>query len=183
MERSIKDAPTLYMFCSQFCRVLEKHVKYIIVSGFVAIASGRIRGTEDIDVIIQKISEEVFTLLHRDLVKAGFVCIQSDDPTVIYDYFVNKDSVRYTWKDRPVPEMEIKFTKDALDNLQLETRQKIKKTNLDVWFSSIAFNIAFKEEYLKSDKDLEDAIFLRKLYSVDEKEIEKVKQLIRRYRL
>ena len=34
----------------------------------------------------------------------------------------------------------------------------------NIWFSSIESNIAFKEEYLKSDKDLEDAEHLRIIY-------------------
>ena len=37
-------------------------------------------------------------------------------------------------------------------------------TKLDVYFSSIESNIAIKEEYLKSDKDLEDAEHLRIIY-------------------
>ena len=61
--------------------------------------------------------------------------------------------------------MEIKFAKDMLDNIQLQTKEKIPLTGLDVWFSSIAMNIAFKEEYLKSDKDMEDARHLRMVYS------------------
>ncbi len=54
-----------------------------------------------------------------------------------------------------------------------------------MWFSNININIAFKEEYLKSPKDMEDAKHLRIVYSemVDEEEITNVKQLIRRIRL
>ncbi len=46
-------------------------------------------------------------------------------------------------------------------------------------------NIAFKEEYLKSDKDLEDAKHLRIVYDkeVDESEIRKIKGMIRKMRL
>ncbi len=53
------------------------------------------------------------------------------------------------------------------------------------WFSSIAMNIAFKEEYLKSDKDMEDARHLRVVYSdkINEKEINEIKKLIKKIRL
>lgn len=46
-------------------------------------------------------------------------------------------------------------------------------------------NIAFKEELLKSDKDIEDAKHLRIIYGdkIDEKEIEKRKKEIRKLRL
>ena len=53
MEREIRDRNILDTFCTEFCDIVEKHCKYIIVSGFVAIASGRTRGTEDIDMIIE----------------------------------------------------------------------------------------------------------------------------------
>ncbi len=114
----------------------------------------------------------------------GFVCIQADDAEEVYSY-LGEDSARYTRKDQPLPEMEIKFARDALDEYQLATRTKIKLTGLDVWFSSVNMNIAFKEEYLKAEKDLEDAQHLRLVFkeSVDEDEITKIKAMIRRMRL
>ena len=78
--------------------------------------------------------------------------------------------------------MEIKLAKDELDNYQLATRTKLKLTGLDVWFSTIEMNIAFKEEYLKSPKDLEDARHLRIVYEVNEDEINKIKKLIKKLR-
>jgi len=46
-------------------------------------------------------------------------------------------------------------------------------------------NVAFKEEYLKSDKDIEDAKHLRVIFRelVDENEVQKIKRLIRELRL
>lgn len=172
-------------FCTQFCAILEKHVDYIVVSGFVAIASGRARGTEDIDVIIKMIGKEKFAALHDELTHAGFVAMQSDNVDVLYDYLTENTSIRYTLKNQMIPQMELKFAKDALDDYQFQTRQKLPLTGLDIWFSSVNVNIAFKEELLKSDKDIEDSRHLRIVYSeiVDEKEIEKVKKMIRRHRL
>ncbi|MDD5616819.1 MAG: hypothetical protein PHH85_11540 [Candidatus Methanoperedens sp.] len=50
---------------------------------------------------------------------------------------------------------------------------------------SIEMNIAFKEELLKSEKDIDDAKHLRIIYSdvLDENEINKIKKEIRRVRL
>ncbi|MCX6706718.1 MAG: hypothetical protein NT001_01095, partial [Candidatus Woesearchaeota archaeon] len=78
MKREIESRTILDKFAKDFADVVEKHAKYIIVSGFVAIAHGRSRGTEDIDMIIERISKEEFVKLHKDLVKNGFVCMQSD---------------------------------------------------------------------------------------------------------
>ncbi|OGJ12829.1 hypothetical protein A3K82_00745 [Candidatus Pacearchaeota archaeon RBG_19FT_COMBO_34_9] len=185
MKRGIGDRTILDDFVEDFCNVVEKHVKYIVCSGFVAISHGRSRATEDIDMIIEKIPEERFIKFHNDLVKSGFECMQSSNPKEIYeDYLINGDSVRYTRKNEFLPEMEIKFTKDELDEEQIKSRRKIPFTKLDIYFSSIESNIAFKEEYLKAEKDLEDAKHLRIIYEgkIDENEINKIKERIRRFR-
>lgn len=186
MKRGVEDKTILEKAAEEFAIVLEKHTKYIIVSGFVAIAHGRSRGTEDIDFIIERVSREKFILIHKSLSEVGFECIQSDDATEIYDdYLKDNISVRYVKKGSFVPEMELKLAKDHLDFYQLKTRKKLPLTGLDLYFSSIEMNIAFKEELLKSDKDLADAKHLRILYEgkIDGNEIEKIKDDIRRLRL
>ena len=185
MERAISDKNILDKFVIDFTKIAEKYVKYIIVSGFVSISHGRTRGTEDIDMIIEKISLDKFKSLHFELEKNNFECMQSSKAEDIYDYLARKDSVRYIRKGEFLPEMENKFAKDELDLLQLSTRQKLPLSGLDVWFSSIEMNIAFKEELLKSDKDLEDAKHLRIIYEdkINESFIKDIKKMIRKYRL
>ncbi|MBI4147612.1 hypothetical protein HY494_03090 [Candidatus Woesearchaeota archaeon] len=185
MQRQIKDRNILDRFCEEFCVVVEKYCKYIVVSGFLAIASGRTRGTEDIDMIIERLSFDKFKLLFNDLTKTGFVCMQSSHAEEVYSYLKDNISVRFTWKNKELPEMEIKFAKDLLDEYQLKNRVRLDLTGLDIWFSNVNVNIAFKEELLKSPKDLEDARHLRIVYAeqVNEKEIQSVKQLIKRFRL
>lgn len=185
MERVINDLNLLSRFCNEFCKIIEKYCDYIVVSGFVAIASGRTRGTEDIDLIMKRVDLNKWKIIFDSLYDNGFICMQSNDYKEIYNYLNDNASVRFTWKDKPLPEMEIKFSKDLLDEYQLKTKVKLSLTGLDVWFSNINVNIAFKEELLKSPKDLEDARHLRIVFEeiVDEKEIRKVKELIRRSRL
>ncbi|MBN1503052.1 hypothetical protein JW930_05900 [Candidatus Woesearchaeota archaeon] len=182
--RDMSDKNILDEFCIKFCSIVEKHCKYIIVSGFVAISSGRVRATEDIDMIIERLSFEKYKQLHDDLVKAGFVCMQSGKAEESYGYLKGSLAIRYTIKDKPLPNMEVKFAKDELDTYQINTRKKLPLTGLDVWFSSINMNIAFKEELLKSDKDMKDAEHLRKIYpeKVEENEIHKIKKMIKRLR-
>ena len=187
MERKISDKNVLERFAEEFCSVIEKHCRYLVCSGFVAIASGRTRGTEDIDMIIERLSEEKFILLHNELVTAGFECVQSSDSKELYEYLVNNEGLRYVWAGRDLfpPEMEVHFSKDRLDDFQLETRQKIEFVGVDIWFSSIDMNIAFKEELLKSDKDIEDANHLRRVYkdSISEQNINKIKLMIQEFRM
>ena len=62
---------------------------------------GRTRATEDIDLIIEKIDQKKFQKLHAGLISSDFVCMQ-------YDYLISKIAVRYTRRDLPLPEMEMK---------------------------------------------------------------------------
>ena len=184
--REISDQNILKEFCEKFCKIVDMHCKYIIVSGYLVIASGRSRATQDIDMIIQKIPKQAFVTLHHDLIKEGFNCIQGDNPEEIYDlYLAENTSIRYIYHNEFLPEMEVKLAKDLLDNIQLQTRVKIPLTNVDVWFGSIEMNIAFKEEYLKSEKDLEDARHLRIVFKeeINEKNINSLKKMIREIRL
>ena len=135
---------------------------------------------------IERINKQKFVLLHNKLEKANFECMQSDDPNIIFDDYLNTNlSVRYIKKNNPIPEIELKFAKDSLDNYQLKTRKKLPLTGLNLYFSSIEMNIAFKEELLKSEKDMEDAKHLRIVYAdkLDESEINKIKKEIKRLRL
>jgi len=186
-ERKVDDKTILDKFVEDFCSIIDKYARYIVCSGFVAISHGRTRGTEDIDMIVEKIPKERFLQLHNDLIKNRFICMQSDNPEDIYNKYLEKGaSVRYVWnKEGFFPEMEIKFPKDELDLEQLNERIKLPLTGLEIYFSSIESNIAFKEEYLRSDKDIEDAKHLRIIYSdkIDESKINKIKDKIRRSRL
>ena len=186
MKRDIEDKTILDEFLEDFAKIVEKHAKYAVVGGFVAIAHGRSRGTEDIDMIIEKLPKERFIALHNELIMARFECMQSENPEIIYDdYLKEGSSVRYIRKGSFLPELELKLAKDALDEYSLKTRTKIKETGLDVYFASIEMNIAFKEELLKTEKDLEDARHLRIIYAnnINEEEIESIKKRIRVLRL
>ena len=172
-------------FVEEFTKILENHCRYVIVSGYVAISHGRSRGTEDVDVIIDNLSEKEFTLLHEDLLDSGFECIQNTTPKRLYaDYLSDDTGIRYVKKGTLVPDMELKFAKDELDEYQLEKRVKLPLTGTEFYFSTIEANIAFKEELLKSGKDLEDAQHLRIIYGekLDETEVEKIKEMIREQR-
>lgn len=188
MKRNIDNKTILDKFTEEFCAIVERYCKYIICSGFVAIAHGRSRGTEDIDMIIEKIPKEIFFKLHEDLVKNNFVCVQSDDVEDLFSTYLSKGiSIRYVWKSDGhfPPEMEVKFAKDELDEEQIRNRVKLPLTGLDVYFSTIEFNIAFKEELLKTEKDMEDARHLRIIYKekIDENEIKRIKEEIKNRRL
>ncbi len=185
-SRNVEDRTLLDGFVEDIAGIIDKHCRYVIVSGFVAISHGRSRGTEDIDMIIERINKEQFSKLHRDMIKSGFECVQPGDPEYLYDaYLLDDTSIRYVRKGSFVPELELKLAKDKIDELQLKNRCKLPLTGLDVYFSTIETNIAFKEEFLKSPKDMEDARHLRIIYAekINEKEIDRIKEMIRALRL
>ena len=180
MIREIDNRSILDKFCEEFCHIIDNYCKYIVVSGFVAIASGRTRGTEDIDMIIERLDLDKFTEIFNVLTENGFTCMQSSRAEDVYEYLEDNTSVRFTWQDQPIPEMEVKFAKDVIDEYQLQNRVKLELTGLDVWFSDINTNVAFKEEFLKSPKDMEDARYLRVAYKevINEEIINNVKRMI-----
>lgn len=178
----VSDFNLLNKFTSDFCEIIEKHCKYVVVSGFLAISSGRSRGTEDIDIIVPELSIEEFKDLHQDLSKKfSLLHLEGLEIEEIYDYL--KDSnIRYVYKNTVIPNMEFKFAKTILDKDNLEKRKKIELTNTNIFFAPLECAIIYKEEYLKSQKDLEDARHLRKVYleELDEKELTRYKLLIKK---
>jgi len=181
----LSDKNILDEFTANFCAIVEKHCKYVVVSGFFAISSGRSRGTEDIDIIIEKLTFDTFRELHVNLKQKGFDCIQTHDIKEIYDYLKDKLSVRYIYRHKDLPNMELKMARDKLDEIQIKNRKKYGLTGQDLWFAEIEMFLAFKEELLKSKKDIEDATHIREVYSdeINKSKINKYKELIQRYRL
>jgi len=182
MDREISDRGILNKFTEDFCGIVDRFARYIVVSGFVAISHGRSRGTEDVDIMIERLSFLKFKELHEALILAGFECLYPLKVEDIYEHLSGKLNARYSWKGVELPNMEVKFAKDSLDDEQFENRAKIGFTDVDVFFPKIEESIAFKEEHLGSDKDMEDAKHLRLIYvgRLDEDYIENYKRKIRR---
>ena len=62
-----------------FVTILEKHVSYVLISGYVAILFGRTRTTEDVDFFISSMSQKEFDVLYADLLQHGFWALNTDD--------------------------------------------------------------------------------------------------------
>lgn len=178
---STDDSVLLDKFTIDFCKIVEKHCSYVIVSGYLAISSGRVRGTEDIDIILPKLSIDEFKELHKDLLsKFSILTVEDDDIDTAYGYLIDSN-LRYVYKDSVVPNMEVKFAKNIIDVDNLQNRIKIPLTGLDIYFAPIECAILYKEQYLGSEKDLEDARHLRKVFTeeISETKINKYKELIK----
>jgi len=107
----VSDRSILDNFTIDFITILQKYSEYMVVSGFLAIASGRTRGTEDIDLIVKKMSLGIFKKFFNDLYSNNFECIQDDDPKDIYNlYLKNNETIRFVRKGTFAPDMEFKFS-------------------------------------------------------------------------
>lgn len=148
-------------FVIRFIKILEKHTPYVIVSGYVAILLGRERGTDDIDIIIPKITKEKLSLINDDLLKYGYWCLNSSEIDEMYSLLASKHSIRYAIEPSISPNVEIKFSKDFYDDMSLKEPLLVKFDGEQLKISYLELQVAFKEEVLKSNKDMEDARHIR----------------------
>ncbi|MBU1204222.1 MAG: hypothetical protein KKG60_04105 [Nanoarchaeota archaeon] len=158
-----KELNELDKFVLDFCRILEKHTKYMIVSGYVIILFGRSRGTEDVDVFIKEMKKQDFNKLFEELEDKGYECINTSKRDAFEE--LNEDiPLRFAKKNQFVPNIEIKLAKRPLDIHFLEKPLRVILSEGELRISFIEPQIAFKEVCLGSKKDIEDAYYLRKVF-------------------
>ncbi len=148
-----------------FIRILNKEkIGHVLVSGYISILFGRSRSSEDIDLISKKISRKKFTTLWKSLSK-NFECITADNPKNAYENYLMKHSaLRFSRKGTFIPNMEFKFPKMDLDNWVIEnSKQVILNRKFHIRTSPIELQISYKL-FLGSEKDIEDARYLYKLF-------------------
>lgn len=151
-------------FVLDFIRILEKHAKYVIVSGYVAILFGRSRGTEDIDMFIGRLGKQKIGIFYEELLQNSYYCLNSDDLDDIFQILEENMAVRFAKKNTVTPNFEIKFTKDSLQKESLENPLKVLLPSGNLLVSSLEQQIMYKKYCLGSDKDLEDAQHLEKVF-------------------
>ncbi len=163
IERGLNE---LDKFVKKFLDVLKKHSDYLIVSGFVSIATGRTRGTEDVDILVPIMERKKFYELYKELQKK-FWCYQGERPEELYNYIQNKESLRFARKNEMFPNMEfVPIDKSRkLKFFEFSNPQKIKIKNFEFKIPPLEFEILYKELILKGDKDIADAKHLRTFFS------------------
>ena len=160
IDRVLSD---LDKFTIDFTNILKKHTKYVIVSGYVAILLGRARASEDVDILIPRIDFSTFKNLYSNIRKNNFYCLNAEDKKTVYSYLEDNLAVRFAKKDTMIPNIEMKWAKHAFDKLALENTIDVLMKNETLCISNLELQIAFKEEVLKSLKDLEDAEHIKEV--------------------
>ncbi|MBU0457590.1 MAG: hypothetical protein ABH824_06555 [Nanoarchaeota archaeon] len=183
-ERTIglgRELSDLDNFVLKFTDILQKHISYVLISGYVAIIFGRSRTTEDVDLFIERLSKEHFINLYDDLIKNGFWTINTDDVDELYSMLNDNLAIRFAEKNKSIPNIEMKFIKDTLDRLALNDKIKVVTKKGELWVSNIEMQIAYKKYVLASDKDKEDALHLQNVFNISEEKINKYKVLLKQY--
>lgn len=151
-------------FVIDFVKLLSSmKIKYIVVSGYVAILFGRSRGTEDIDIFIEDIGSAPFYKFVRKLEQQRLWVLNTSSRNLAYKMLKNGDAIRIAEKNKAIPNIEIKIAKTREDKRLLESPLTAIINNNELFISPIENQIAFKL-YLGSEKDVEDAVFLYELF-------------------
>ena len=168
-------------FAFRFCSILEKHTKYVIISGYVAILFGRSRATEDVDMFIQQIDKKQFNGLFKELKKNGFECITASMKQA-FENLSEDMPIRFAVGKIFIPNMEVKFARKLVDVKSLTENLRVITSFGHVYVSYIEPQIAFKRVCLGSDKDLEDARHLEKVFEgkIDKEKIKNYQTLFSR---
>lgn len=150
-------------FVFKVAGIIEKHTKYVIVSGYIPILFGRSRGTEDVDFIISPIPRDKFKALYDDFLKNSFEFINADDPVELFEMLNEKMAIRVSLRGTIFPNAEIKAPKDRFHRAALENRVEVILDDQKLFISPVELQIAYKL-HLGGEKDVEDALFLEELF-------------------
>lgn len=159
-----RELSLLDSFVLSFAEHLEtNNIKYVIISGYVAILFGRSRMSEDVDIFIENISFEKFLKFWSEI-EQNYECLNTGNSYEAYnDYLKNHQAIRIAKKGNFIPNIELKFVKNDLDRYSLENRKHAKIVDRSLYLSPLELQIPYKL-FLGSEKDIEDARFLFKLF-------------------
>ena len=180
--KTSKELSNLDKFALDFINIIKKYVEYTVISGYVSILLGRSRVSEDIDVYIKKIDIQQFKKMCQELLENNFWCINTEKPEEIYEYLKDGLAVRFAKTNSPIPNFEVKFPKDKLDEQVFEDPIKVILTEGEIIISSLERHVAFKKYFLSSNKDIEDAKHIENLFGefIDYEKIRELKDLIKK---
>lgn len=148
-------------FVIDFVSLLDK--KYVIVSGYVSIVLGRSRATEDIDMLIPKMTIEEFTILWNKIHDKDFECLNTDSSIEAYNMLSNH-AIRFSKINEPIPNMEFKLIQDQVQNYSYINRLLLIIKDSNIYISPLEMQIAYKLS-LGSPKDFEDAKHILSLFN------------------
>jgi len=149
----------------EFITVLDScDVDYVIVSGYVAILTGRSRATEDIDIVLERLSVEEMDRLVSTLKDQGYwgMAMPLDE---MYSMLSEGDRIRIAEEGEMFPNFETWFVSNDVEREALETALRVELNDSQIQISPIELQIAYKLRLAQQagtldGKDFEDALHL-----------------------
>ena len=147
----------------EFTEILdEEGIEYAIVSGYVAILTGRSRATEDIDIVTERLSEERTMALANRLREAGYwgATMPLEE---LFDTLDDNLRQRLAEEETMIPNVELWFVKNDFERTVLEDPLIAHIGGQEIAISPIELQIAYKL-FLSAEKDFEDALHLYQVF-------------------
>ncbi|WP_138007464.1 hypothetical protein [Halalkalirubrum salinum] len=149
----------------EFTRILDVcDVNYVIVSGYVAILTGRSRSTEDIDVILESLSQTETAQLVTELKNQGYwgMAMPLDE---MYSMLSDGSRIRVAEDGQMFPNFELWFVSNDVEREALSNPLTVVFDEGQIDISPLELQIAYKLRLAHSSdslsgKDFEDALHL-----------------------
>lgn len=154
-----KELSTLDEFVVEVASILDDlGIRYVVVSGYVAILTGRSRATEDVDTVIERLSASDTERLVERLRNAGYwgATTPLDE---LHEMLSDDMRVRIAEHGRMTPNFELWFPKNDYDRRALDAPVVADVAGHELNISPPEQQIAYKL-FLGTDKDFEDALHL-----------------------
>lgn len=148
----------------EFSRILDQFgIEHAFVAGYVAILAGRTRATQDIDVLIEEISQNTARSLIERLDEANFW-----GPAMplgeLFDMLRAGDPIWIARAEQITPHLEVKFPSDKFDRASLSESFPAQIGGAQIPIGPLELQISYKL-YLGTQTDFEDAIHLYTLFA------------------
>jgi len=149
----------------EFTQILDAcKVDYVIVSGYVAILTGRSRSTEDIDIILESLSETETEQLVTELKDRGYwgMAMPLDE---MYSMLNEGSRIRIAEDGEMYPNFETWFVSNDVEREALSNPLTVEFEEGEIQISPLELQIAYKLRLAQaadslSGKDFEDALHL-----------------------
>jgi hypothetical protein len=138
-------------------------INHVFLSGYVSILFGRNRASEDIDVVCEKVPFETFNKLWDNVHRNLKCIITSDLHTAYNEYLLKGTAVRFAYPGEFIPNVEMKFEATKMHTNALSSPLNVIINGRSLPISPLEQQIAYKL-FMGSEKDIEDARFLFKLF-------------------
>ncbi len=148
----------------RFCTIMHRlNIRYVIISGYIAILFGRSRETEDVDLFIERISYDKMNEFWKTLDEEGFEGVSTFNSKEAFETLSDKTSIRFALKGTWKPNFEIKFVNTPEGRYSLDTKILVVLNGEEFYTSEIEMQIAYKM-WRWGEKDLEDSVYLYTLF-------------------